>query len=331
MRANLLKLGPDRHALLLTFHHIVTDGWSLGVLGRDLAAFYNARCAGTVPVLPGLLIQYADFAVWQRAWLHGDVLDNQLAYWRGQLAGAPASIDLPTDHPRPPVQRFRGASIQFTVKRKTREALYRAGRERNATLFMTLLAGFASLLYRYSGQSDIVIGSPIAGRNRAETEGLLGFFVNTLALRVDLQGAPRFRGSSTCQRMALAAYAHQDVPFERLVDELQPERDLSRNPLFQVMFAFQNTPDEWTRFRRIWTSPPSQSNARRRCSISSSMRGIWKTDCIAFSNTTANCSNRDRGAAREAPVNAMGSIRGQSRSRDRRSVTAGCGRNARTS
>ena len=167
LRANLLKLGPDRHALLLTFHHIVTDGWSLGVLGRDLAAFYNTRCAGTAPVLPSLMIQYADYAVWQRAWLHGDVLDDQLAYWRGQLAGAPASIDLPTRSSTAGRATIRGASIQFAVNRETREALFPGWPRVQRNFVMTLLAGFA-VLYRYSGQSDIVVGSRIAGRTRAE-------------------------------------------------------------------------------------------------------------------------------------------------------------------
>ena len=252
MRATLLKLQPDHHALLLTFHHIVTDGWSLGVLGRDLAAFYNARCGGSGCALPALPIQYADYAVWQRSWLKGDILDRQLAYWRTQLADAPAAVDLPTDHPRPAVQRFRGASIGFIVDRGTRDALNRIGRAHNATLFMTLLAGFAALLHRYSGQIDLVIGSPIAGRNRTEVEGLLGFFVNTLALRIDLNGRPRFTELlQRVQRMVLTAYAHQDLPFERLVDELQPERDLSRNPLFQVMFALQNAPLEVADFHDL--------------------------------------------------------------------------------
>ena len=264
LRAMLVKLGHDHHALLLTFHHIVTDGWSLGVLGHDLAAFYNARCGEGTAVLPSLPIQYADYAIWQRGWLKGEILDTQLEYWRRQLADAPASIDLPTDHPRPPLQRFRGASIEFTVARGTRDALHRIGRELNATLFMTLLAGFASLLYRYSGQYDMVIGSPIAGRNRAETEGLIGFFVNTLALRVDLHDLPLFSDLvARVQRMALAAYAHQDLPFERLVNELQPERDLSRSPLFQVMFALQNTPAEWATFAglAIDTIPTERTSA----------------------------------------------------------------------
>ena len=260
----LVKLGHDHHALLLTFHHIVTDGWSLGVLGHDLAAFYNARCGEGTAVLPSLPIQYADYAVWQRGWLKGEILDTNSNI---------GVVSSPTHRRRSicrPIIRGRRATVprckhpSSLSTRGTRDALHRIGRELNATLFMTLLAGFASLLYRYSGQYDMVIGSPIAGRNRAETEGLIGFFVNTLALRVDLHDLPLFSDLvARVQRMALAAYAHQDLPFERLVNELQPERDLSRSPLFQVMFALQNTPAEWATFAglAIDTIPTERTSA----------------------------------------------------------------------
>ena len=243
LRVVLLKLDLDEHALLLTFHHIVTDGWSLGILTRELAHFYNARHSGLPAELPPLLVQYADFAAWQRQWLEGSILQTQVDYWRRQLAGAPPVLALPTDYARPAVQQFRGGSIRFGLAREIRDRLHRIGRTHDATLYMTLLSGFAVLLYRYSRQDDIVIGSPIANRQRAELEGLLGFFVNTLALRIRLAGQPSFvELLERVRQVSLAAYSHQDLPFEKLVDELQPERDLSRSPLFQVMFALQNMP-----------------------------------------------------------------------------------------
>ena len=226
-------------------HHIVTDGWSLGVLANELGQFYAARVTGMPAPLPPLEVQYGDFAVWQREWLQGDVLATQLDYWCRQLEGAPPALTLPTDRARPAMQQFRGVALRFSVDRDTRDALRRLGREHNATLFMTLLAGFAVVLSRYSGQTDIVIGSPISNRQRPEFEKLVGFFVNTLALRIDLAGAPSFSALlRRVQRVALGAFSHQDLPFERLVDEVQPERDLSRSPLFQVMFALQNMPLE---------------------------------------------------------------------------------------
>ncbi len=242
-RVTLVRLAPDENALLLTLHHIVTDGWSFDVLSNEISHVYNAHCRGGPPALPTLPVQYADFAAWQRNWLNSGVLERQLAYWRQKLANAPPMLALPTDNPRPAVQRFRGAVLRFVVDRDTRDKLHRLGRVHDATLFMTLLTGFATLLYRYSGQSDIVIGSPIANRQRAELEPLLGFFVNTLALRVDFRAAENFGALlSQVRQTALEAYSNQDLPFERLVEELQPERDLSRSPLFQVMFALQNMP-----------------------------------------------------------------------------------------
>jgi amino acid adenylation domain-containing protein len=243
MRIKLVQLGRTEHALLLTLHHIVTDGWSLDVLLREIAHVYNAHRRGERPSLPPLSIQYADFATWQRALLGTAVFERQFAYWYQKLANAPPTLSLPTDHPRPAVQRFRGATLRFTIDRTTRDRLYRLGRAQNATLFMTLLAAFATLLYRYSSQADIVIGSPIANRRRTELEPLLGFFVNTLAFRIDLGGEPSFIGLvERVRRIAVEGYANQDIPFERLIGELQPERDLSRNPLFQVMFTLQNMP-----------------------------------------------------------------------------------------
>ncbi|WP_258556224.1 condensation domain-containing protein, partial [Fischerella thermalis] len=192
-------------------------------------------------MLPELPIQYIDFAAWQKQWLTGEVLESQLAYWRQQLHGAPAVLELPTDHPRPAVQSFRGATHSFRLSPEQTLALKTLSQQEGSTLFMTLLAAFKTLLYRYTGNNDIVIGSPIANRNHREIEGLIGFFVNTLVLRTDLSGNPSFRELlRRVREVALGAYAHQDVPFEKLVEKLQPQRNLSHTPLFQVMFVLQN-------------------------------------------------------------------------------------------
>ena len=242
MRTRLLRLQPDDHVLLLTLHHIVADGWSLGVLFREVSALYESFAAGRPSPLPEPAIQYADFAVWQREWMQGEVLERHLAYWRRQLAGL-TPLQIPTDRPRPAVPTFNGALHTMTLPAPAVKALRQLCRREAATPFMTLLAVFQALLGRYSGQDDIAVGSPIANRNRREVEELLGFFVNSLVLRASLADNPNFR--ELLQRVrttALDAYAHQDLPFEKLVDELQPERDLTRNPLFQVSFAVQNAP-----------------------------------------------------------------------------------------
>jgi amino acid adenylation domain-containing protein/non-ribosomal peptide synthase protein (TIGR01720 family) len=237
-RARLLRLDARDHVLLLTFHHIVTDGWSEGVSYRELEALYPAFVEGRPSPLSPLPIQYADFAAWQRDWLRGETLDTQLAYWRRALAGAPAALDLPTDRPRASVRSHRGARHMVELSHRLSEALRSLGRAEAATPFMTVLAAFKVLLQRYTGQDDIVVGTPIANRNRLEIEGLIGFFVNTLVLRSDLSGDPTFREALRRVRgVALAAYAHQDLPFERLVEDLHPPRDLSRTALFQVMVA----------------------------------------------------------------------------------------------
>ncbi|MFP2911696.1 amino acid adenylation domain-containing protein, partial [Pyxidicoccus sp. 3LFB2] len=242
-RATLLRLGEQDHVLLVTVHHIVSDGWSSGVLVRELAALYSARATGTQPALPALPVQYADYAAWQRGWLQGDVLQRQLDYWRNHLAGAPQALELPTDRPRPAVQSHRGAAHSTRLSRQLSDALQALGQREGATPFMLLLAAFQLLLSRYSGQDDIVVGSPIAGRTQAQTEGLIGFFVNTLVLRTRLDAHATFRQLlGQVRETALGAYAHQDVPFEKLVEELHPERSLSRTPLFQVMLTVQNTP-----------------------------------------------------------------------------------------
>ncbi|NOK08417.1 non-ribosomal peptide synthetase [Corallococcus exercitus] len=242
-RALLVGEDARHHVLLLNLHHIVSDGWSLGVLYRELSAEYQARHAGRASDLAPLPVQYADYAAWQRQWLQGDVLQRQLDFWKEQLADAPHVLELPTDHPRPSVQQFAGAIHVFTLPRTVLEALEGLGRQEGATLFMTLMAGFQVLLSRYSGQRDFIVGTPIANRTREELEGLIGFFVNTLPLRAHLRDGASFREVLRQVRdRALGAYAHQELPFEKLVEELHVERALSHGPLVQVMFALQNVP-----------------------------------------------------------------------------------------
>ena len=243
LRGTALRLGERDHALLLTLHHVVSDGWSEGVLVREMAALYPAFLAGRPSPLPELPVRYADFAAWQREWLQGGTLASLLAYWRGRLAGAPARLELPADFPPPAVPTGAGRVHGFEVPEATAEAVRQLCRREGVTPFMALFAAFGLLLGRLAGQDDVVIGTPIANRNRAETEGLIGFFVNTLALRADLAGEPT--GSGLLARVreeALGAYAHQDLPFDRLVEELRPERQAARQPLFQAMFVLQNAP-----------------------------------------------------------------------------------------
>jgi amino acid adenylation domain-containing protein len=235
LRTLLLRLGPEEHVLVLTLHHVVADLWGAGVLVREVAQLY----AGAD--LPELPVQYADFAVWQRGWLDGAELERQLDYWRRELAGAPPALDLPTDRPRPPVESFRGADLPVAIAAGLTAALAELGRSRGATPFMMLTAALGLLLSRWSGQDDVVLGAPIANRQRPELEGLIGMFVNTLALRVRPGEASTFADLlAQVRRSALGAFEHQDLPFERLVEELRTRRDLSRHPLFQAVFAFQN-------------------------------------------------------------------------------------------
>ena len=240
---SLVKLGTQDHILLLKMHHIIYDGWSLSVFFRELSELYHCFSQGLPSPLSPLSIQYADFAVWQRQWLTGDVLDKQLNYWREQLENAPLVLEIPTDHPRPPVQTVQGDGQSFWLEGDVRDKLKQLSHESGTTLFMTLLSAFFILLSRYSGQKDLIVGSPIANRNHPAIEPLMGFFANTLALRGELSGNPTFLELlERVKRTTLAAYAHQDLPFEMLVEKIQPERDLSRNPVIQVMFALQNTP-----------------------------------------------------------------------------------------
>jgi amino acid adenylation domain-containing protein len=242
-RAALLRLQADEHLLVMSVHHIVCDGWSIGLLFSELNQAYTAFSRGSQPDWVPLLLQYTDFARWQHSWLASDALNSQLAWWREQLTGTPGVLELPTDYPRPAMQSFRGATLSLDLDSELTAQLQALCHREGVTLFMLLLAAFQLLLARYSGQQDIVVGSPIAGRTRAELEGLLGCFVNILLLRTQISGDLSFRQLlAHVRETCLDAYAHQDVPFEKLVEELQPVRDLSRQPLFQVMFVFQNTP-----------------------------------------------------------------------------------------
>ncbi len=245
LRTTLLWLDEEEYILLVVMHHIVTDGWSIGVFIQELSTLYPAFCAGVPSLLPELPIQYADFAVWQRQWLSGSVLETQLNYWLSQLAGAPELLQLPTDRPRPVVQTYRGRTHSLTLNTDLTQKLQSLSDKSATTLFMTLLAAFAALLYRYSGQSDILIGSPITNRNHSEVKSLIGFFVNTLVLRTRLEENQSFESLlAQVRETTLKAYEHQDLPFEQVVEALQPQRALSHSPLFQVMFVLQNTPNQ---------------------------------------------------------------------------------------
>ncbi|GAA6619990.1 non-ribosomal peptide synthetase [Scytonema sp. NUACC26] len=241
LRGCLLQLSPQEHILLLVIHHIAADAWSMGILYNELTTLYKAFLNGQPNPLPKLPIQYADYAVWQRQWLSGEVLENQINYWKQQLAGAAPVLELPTDKPRPPIQLYRGAKEYFVIPQKILPALQKLSRQEGVTLFMTLLAAFQTLLYRYTGQEDILVGSPTTNRSRAEIEGLIGFFINTLVLRTDMSGNPSFRELlQKVRKVSVSANINQDLPFEKLVEELQPERSLSYNPLFQVMFTLNS-------------------------------------------------------------------------------------------
>ncbi len=241
LRVILMKLAEEEHVVLLTMHHVVSDGWSVGVLIREVAALYEAFTSCAPASLPELPIQYVDFAVWQRKWLTGKRLDEQLTYWKQHLAGAAPTLELPADRPRPAAQTYRGATRFFNLPVDVFRALKELSRQNDATLFMTMLAAFQTMLYRYSGQEDFCVGAAVANRNRVETEGLIGFFVNMLALRCDLSGDLSFRQLlERTRETALGALAHQDLPFEMLVEELQPQRNRSHTPLFQVIFDLNN-------------------------------------------------------------------------------------------
>ena len=241
LRARLLRMGEQEHVLVVTMHHMVSDGWSVGIMVREFAELYGAGIEGREPGLEELKIQYGDYAVWQREWLQGEVMEEQLEYWRKQLGGMEA-LELGTDHARPAVMSHRGGVVAMQFSGEVTEKLKEVGRREGVTLFMSLLAVLQVVLSKYAGQKDVAVGTPVANRNRVEVEGLIGFFVNTLVLRTDLGGNPTFQEVvKRVRQVTLEGYQHQDVPFEKLVEELQPERNLSRSPLFQVMLALQNT------------------------------------------------------------------------------------------
>ena len=294
IRATLVVLNKTEHVLLVCMHHIVSDGWSMGVFVQELAAQYNAYSQGQTLPLPPLPIQYADFAIWQRQWLQGDVLQRQLSYWQQQLADAPALLVLPTDRPRPAVQSFAGAYQQFALSNQLTRGLIQLSQEQGVTLFMTLLAAYDTLLYRYTGVADILVGSPIANRDRSELEGLIGFFVNTLVMRTNLSGNPSFcELLGRVREMAMDAYSHQDLPFEMLVEALQPERDLNHTPLFQVAFVLQNAPMSQFELTGLTVSPLVVEGTTSRFDLTLSMEntatglvGLWEYNTDLFDGST---------------------------------------------
>lgn len=252
----LLRLEPEENVLLVTMHHIVSDGWSMGIFSEELSSLYEALSQGKTSPLPELPIQYADFVGWQREWLQGEILETQLNYWKQHLSGSPPLLDLPIDRPRPAVQTFQGRAQSFQLNLDLTQRLKTLSQQSGTTLFMTLLAAFVTLLSRYSREEDVIVGSPIANRNRSEIDSLIGFFVNTLVLRTDVSGNPSFSDLlSRVRQVALDAYTYQDVPFEQVVEVLRPERNLSYNPLFQVMFVLQNTPSETLKLPGLTLTP----------------------------------------------------------------------------
>ena len=255
-RVKLLRLDAEHHVLIMTMHHIIADGWSLGVLSRELTELYNAFNVGKPSPLAPLPIQYADFAHWQQDFLAGDQLNAHLEYWQQQLAGVPPLLELPTDRLRPSVQTLRGDTVEFQLSPVLSKNLKQLAQQSQSTLFMTLLTTFSILLHRYSGFDDIVVGSPIANRQRSELEPLIGCFINTLVLRTQLTNNLTFSDVlAQVRQTALEAYVHQDLPFEKLVEELKPERSLSHSPLFQVMFVLHNTPSRHQELDGLSLSP----------------------------------------------------------------------------
>ncbi|MET9465725.1 condensation domain-containing protein [Streptomyces sp. NPDC006544] len=264
LRLVVVRLASDAHLMAVTMHHIVADGWSTGILAKELPELYAACMAGREAQLAELPIQYADYAMWQRDQLQGEDLERQLAYWRSALAGL-VPLELPTDRPRPPVRSGRGSAVDFTVPGETTAALHALAQREGATLFMLLLALFKMVLGKWSGQDDVTVGVPIAGRNRVEVEELIGFFVNTLVLRSQTFDDPRFdEFLRRVKGATLSAYEHQDMPFERLVEDLAPTRDLSRTPLVQAVFALQNATETAWQLPGVRIDPlPSETKVEK--------------------------------------------------------------------
>jgi hypothetical protein len=264
MRPLLIKIGEDDHAMILNMHHIISDRWSFGVLSQELATLYEARVAGKQSPLPELEIQYVDYAVWQREFLSGDVLDRQLGYWRQKLEGAPAVLELPTDRPRKGVQQFFGALYRHPFPPELISAARALSTRQRGTFFMTLLACFQLLLARITGQTDLVVGTDLANRNQLETEKLIGFFVNLLPIRARIDTQASFTDFfQQVRETSLEAMTHQDIPFDKLVEELRPERNLTHNPLVQILFVMQNTPQAFREFGGLKFRPLGVSGSSR--------------------------------------------------------------------
>ncbi|WP_445252044.1 MULTISPECIES: amino acid adenylation domain-containing protein [unclassified Microcoleus] len=294
LRGTVLQLDETKYVLLLTMHHIIFDGWSQGVFMRELTELYKAFCTGKLPRLPELPVQYADFAVWQRQWLLGEIQVQQLDYWKEQLKNAPSLLELPTDRPRKAVQNFRGGHYYAALDKELSTELTAYSKRTGATLFMTLFAAFVTLLYRLSGSDDIVVGTPVAGRNRREIEGLIGFFVNTLVLRTNLSGDPSFEELlGRVREVALGAYTHQDLPFEQLVEALQLTRDLSYTPLCQVMFALDDALVPSVKLPELTVSSYAVEISTAKFDLTLSMEntadglvGKWQYNADLFDKTT---------------------------------------------
>ena len=294
LRVRLLRVaGEQGYVLMVTMHHIVSDGWSLGILLRELGELYEGYASGSGVKLEELGIQYGDFAEWQREWLQGEVLEEQLRYWREQLRGM-EMLQLPTDRVRPAEQSYRGGERVVVLSKELSEGIRKLSQQEGATLFMVVLAGFQALLRRYTGQKEISVGTPIANRNREETEGLIGFFVNTLVMRTDVSGEPSFAELvRRVKGVALGAYGHQDLPFEKLVEEIQPERSMSRNPLVQVMLTVQNAP--WTGVQLpAGMTILVRRKCRRRGLIWKCTCGRWESRWWCGSSTAGTCLRRRR-------------------------------------
>ena len=273
LRVKLLRLAEEEHILLLTMHHIISDGWSMGILVQEVATIYQAFCAEKPSTLETLPFQYVDFSAWQRKWLQGDNLDTQLSYWKTQLKDTSTLLELPSDRPRPVVQNFHGSTYSFTLSQPLTTQLQSLCHQAGTTLFMLLLGAFSVLLHRYSSNEDIVIGSPIANRNYAQIEGLIGFFVNTLALRINLSHNPTFFDLlKQVRQVALGAYSHQDLPFEKLLEALEVPRSLSHTPLFQVMFVLQNTPLDPIQLPDLQWEPLEMNNNTAKFDLTLMMR-----------------------------------------------------------
>ncbi len=287
LRVKLLRLGSEDHVLVVTVHHIVFDGWSSGIFWRELEELYGAFREGRSGSMPELPIQYGDYAVWQRERMSGEVLEREVLYWKERLEGAPAVLELPGSRLRPSRQSFRGAAARMEVVGSVVEALRRLGREEGATLFMTLLAAFQVLLMRESGQEDVVVGTPVAGRNRSELEGLIGFFVNTLVLRTDVSGDPTFRELlGRVREVALGAYAHQELPFEKLVEELNPQRTLSYSPIFQVMAVMQNASEGKIRLPGVSVTPMELETRTSKFDLTAFFTDTGKELLVSFQYAT---------------------------------------------